>query len=138
MILSPWVWLTGFVPQAKLDEVDLYYETAGSGSSIVLINSWGTTLRVWDQVIVDLSADHLVVAYDWRGCGRSERPSRGNTISQNAMDLLALIDHLALDQPVLVGNSVGSLFAGEAARDAGDRIGGVVVLDERWRVRRLA
>jgi non-heme chloroperoxidase len=117
------------MPRAQLNGVELYYETAGSGPSIVLINSWGTTFRVWDQVIVDLSADHLVVAYDWRGCGRSERPSWGNTICQNAADLLALIDHLALDRPVLVGSSVGSLFAYEAAHDAGDRIGGVVVLD---------
>jgi non-heme chloroperoxidase len=123
------MWINGFMPQAELDGVELYYETAGTGHSIVLINSWGTTLRVWDQVIIDLSADHHVVAYDWRGCGRSQRTSWGNTISQNTADLLALIDHLALDKPVLVGSSVGSLFACEAARAAGNRIGGVVVLD---------
>ena len=115
--------------RAQLDGVQLYYETAGSGRPVVLINSWGTTLRVWDQVIVDLSTDHLVVAYDWRGCGRSERTSWGNSISQNAADLVALIDHLGLDRPVLVGSSVGSLFACEAARVAGDRVGGVVVVD---------
>ena len=117
------------MPQTQIGEVELYFETAGSGHPIVLINSWGTTLRVWDQVIADLSADHHVVAYDWRGCGRSERTSWGNTIAQNASDLLALVDYLTLDRPVLVGSSVGSLFACQAARAAGDRIGGVVVLD---------
>ncbi len=116
------------MPHAQLDGIRLYYETAGAGRPVVLINSWGTTFRVWDQVIVDLSADHFVVAYDWRCCGRSERTSWGNTISQNASDLLALVDHLTLDRPVLVGSSVGSLFACEAARTAGDRVGGVVVL----------
>jgi non-heme chloroperoxidase len=117
------------MPQMQLDGVRLYYETAGAGHPVVLVNSWGTTLRVWDQVIVDLSSDHLVAAYDWRGCGRSERVSRGNTIGQNAADLLALIGHLSLDRPVLVGSSVGSLFACEAAGSAGDSVGGVVVLD---------
>jgi len=115
--------------QIQLEDVSLYYEIAGAGRPVVLVNSWGTTLRVWDQVIADLSADHQVVAYDWRGCGRSVRTYGGNTISQNAADLLAIIDHLALARPVLVGSSVGSLFACEAAREAGDRVGGVVVVD---------
>jgi pimeloyl-ACP methyl ester carboxylesterase len=34
-----------------------------------------------------------------------------------------------VDRPVFVGSSVGSLFACEAAGTAGDRVGGVVVLD---------
>ena len=117
------------MPRAQLHDVELYYETAGSGQPVVLVNSWGTTLRVWDQVIADLSADHQVVAYDWRGCGRSDRTAWGNTINQNAADLLALVEHLDLDRPVLVGSSVGSLFTLAAARTAGDRIGGVVVVD---------
>lgn len=116
------------MPTVQLDGIQLYYETAGEGRPIVLVNSWGTTLRVWDRVIADLSADHHVAAYDWRGCGRSERTSWGNTIDQNAADLLGLIDHLRLEGPVLVGSSVGGLFACEAALMAGERVSGVVVL----------
>ena len=116
------------MPRAQLRELELYYETAGFGQPVVLVNSWGTTLRVWDQVITELSADHQVVAYDWRGCGRSDRTSWGNTVDQNAEDLLALIDHLQLDRPVLVGSSVGSLFALRAAHAAGNRVRGVVVV----------
>src|SRR5580658_242909 len=115
--------------EAQLDAVQLYYETAGAGRPIVLVNSWGTTLRIWDRVIRDLSTDHQVVAYDWRGCGRSERTAWGNSIAQNAADLLALIERLALIRPLLVGSSVGALFACEVARTAPDLIGGVVVLD---------
>jgi non-heme chloroperoxidase len=117
------------MPRAQLHDLELYCETAGSGRPVVLINSWGTTLRVWDQVTADLSADHQVVAYDWRGCGRSDRTAQGNTIDQNAADLLALVEYLDLDRPVLVGSSVGSLFALAAARTTGNRVGGVVVLD---------
>lgn len=117
------------MPCAQIHDVELYYETAGSGEPVVLVNSWGTTLRVWDQVVADLSADHQVVAYDWRGCGRSDRTAHGNTIEQNAADLTALIARLDLERPVLVGSSVGSLFALTAARTIGDRVGGVVVLD---------
>ncbi len=119
---------TAGMPYADLDEIQLYYETAGSGRPVILINSWGTTLRIWDQVVRDLAADHEVITYDWRGCGRSERTFAGNTIDQNGTDLRSLISCLRLDRPVLVGSSVGSLFALETAR-SGTGAGGVVVLD---------
>jgi non-heme chloroperoxidase len=114
---------------AQLDGVRLYYESAGAGRPVVLVNSTGTTLRTWDSVISDLAADHQVIAYDWRGCGRSERTWHGNTIRQNATDLLGLVTFLGLDRPVLAGVSVGALFACHAARCAGGKVGGVVVID---------
>jgi len=114
---------------AQLDGIRLYYESAGAGRPVVLVNSMGTTLRTWDRVIADLAADHRVIGYDWRGCGRSERTWHGNTIEQNAVDLLGLIAFLGLDRPVLAGVSVGALFACHAARRADGQVGGVVVID---------
>jgi pimeloyl-ACP methyl ester carboxylesterase len=114
---------------AQLDGIRLYYETAGTGPPVVLVNSMGTTLRTWDRVIADLAADHHVVAYDWRGCGRSERTWHGNSIEQNAADLLNLIAYLGLDRPVLAGVSAGALFACHAAHRAEEKVGGVVVID---------
>lgn len=114
---------------AQLDGVRLYYESAGTGRPVVLVNSMGTTLRTWDRVIADLAADHHVIGYDWRGCGRSERTWQGNTIEQNATDLLGLIEFLGLDRPVLAGASVGALFACHAAYCVGGKVGGVVVVD---------
>lgn len=114
---------------AQLDGIRLYYESAGAGRPVVLVNSTGTTLRTWDRVIADLAADHHVIGYDWRGCGRSERTWHGNTIEQNAADLLGLIAFLGLDRPVLAGVSVGALFACHAARQSGGKVAGVVVID---------
>ncbi|MFF3650846.1 alpha/beta fold hydrolase [Streptomyces sp. NPDC002181] len=114
---------------AEIHGAELYYETAGEGDAVVLIHGWGASLRVWDRVITDLSADHHLIAYDWRGCGRSDRTSWGNTIVQNAADLRTLVDRLGLERPVLVGSSVGSLFACQAARTDGGRFSGIVVID---------
>jgi non-heme chloroperoxidase len=113
---------------APLDGIQLYYESSGTGPPVILVNSMGTTLRTWDSVISDLAADHQVIGYDWRGCGRSERTWHGNTIEQNATDLLGLAAFLGLDQPVLAGVSVGALFACHAARCAAGKVGGVVVI----------
>ena len=114
---------------AQLDALRLYYESAGTGRPVILVNSMGTTLRTWDSVIADLAADHHVIGYDWRGCGRSERTWHGNTIEQNAIDLLGLAAFLGLDRPVLAGVSVGALFACHAARCADGKAGGVVAID---------
>ncbi|HUB38635.1 MAG TPA: alpha/beta hydrolase [Streptosporangiaceae bacterium] len=111
------------------NSVDLYYEDAGEGPPVVLIHSWGTSARMWNAQLVDLTSDHRVVTYDWRGCGRSSRPVTGNSIAQNSQDLLELCTALQLRSPVLVGHSVGAIFAIEAALSDPAFVAGVVAID---------
>lgn len=113
----------------RVNDLSLRFTVAGTGPAIVLVHSWGTSARVWDTVLTDLARDFRVLAYDWRGCGHSDHPAEGNTIDQNADDLLALCAALQLDRPVLVGSSVGGLFAMQAARRSPDAVRGVVVVD---------
>jgi non-heme chloroperoxidase len=112
-----------------IDGTDLYCEDAGTGPPVVLVHGWGTSARVWAAQQAALAADHRVVAYDLRGCGRSGRPATGNTIARNAADLAELCARLGLDRPVLVGSSVGASIATEAALAAPDRVAAVVAID---------
>jgi non-heme chloroperoxidase len=111
------------------NSVDLYYEDAGEGPPVVLIHSWGTSARMWNAQLADLTTDHRVISYDWRGCGRSSHPAGGNTIAQNAADLIELCAALQLHSPVLVGHSVGAIFATEAALAEPAAVGGVLAID---------
>jgi non-heme chloroperoxidase len=112
-----------------VDTTNLYYEDHGDGPPIVFLHGLGTSTQVWTAQLADLSADHRTIAYDWRGCGRSGRPREGNTIAGNAQDLLDVCAAFGLDAPVLVGSSMGAVFAFEAARRAPERVGGVVSID---------
>lgn len=118
------------MPKLLLPDVTLNYESAGSGvAQIVLVHSWGTSLRVWDEVADDLRADHSVVAYDLRGCGRSDPSETGNTIAGNTADLIEVIRRLELSRPIVVGSSIGAVFGQEAARRAPSLIAGIGLVD---------
>ncbi|GAB2738382.1 alpha/beta fold hydrolase [Kitasatospora kifunensis] len=114
---------------AKVNGIELFYERTGAGDPVLFLHGWGTSGRVWGAQVADLAADHQVITVDWRGCGRSDHPATGNTAADNVADLLALINHLELDRPVLVGSSIGATFALEAALAEPQLVGGVVSVD---------
>lgn len=117
------------MPYVDANGIRLHVEEQGEGPALVLLHGTGTSGRVWDAQVADLARDHRMFAVDSRGCGRSDRPAEGNDIAGNTADVLAVIDALGLDRPVVVGSSVGAVFAIEAALAAPDRIGGIVSID---------
>ncbi|WP_328635141.1 alpha/beta fold hydrolase [Streptomyces sp. NBC_00356] len=117
------------MPYANVNGIRLYYTDGGTGVPVLFVHGWGTSGRVWDAQVADLAADHRVVTVDWRGCGRTDRPAAGNTFAANAADLLELMDVLALDRALLVGNSMGAAFVLEAALQSPERVAGVMSID---------
>lgn len=92
--------------------MDLFYEVAGSGATIVMIHSPGTDSREWREVAPILAEQYQVVTYDMRGMGRSPSPQSPTDILRDLKDLL---DHLNLKQVSLVGHSMGGQVATEFA-----------------------
>ncbi|WP_344842495.1 alpha/beta hydrolase [Nonomuraea dietziae] len=88
---------------------DLRYADSGSGG-LPLVFSHGAGA---DHVMFDDQRDYLqargyrVVTWDMRGHGLSRSAGVRFTAEQAIADLRALIEHLALDRPVLVGQSLG-------------------------------
>ncbi|MFI5610524.1 alpha/beta fold hydrolase [Amycolatopsis sp. NPDC051903] len=107
----------------------LYYEDEGAGPAVLLVHGWGSSGRVWQAQLPDLVRDHRVVTLDWRGCGRSDRPAAGNTIDGNVADLAEVITSLDLDRPVVVGSSIGAVFATDLGLARPELVGGAVAVD---------
>ena len=107
----------------------IYYEHyTGAGRPVVLVHGWGMSCRVWDTVLPALlDAGHEVVSFDHRGCGSSDKDVPDTSIAAIAADVVALVDHLGLDHPVLNGWSLGGAVVAEAAGKLGDRLGGLVL-----------
>ncbi|MDE1821442.1 MAG: alpha/beta hydrolase [Euryarchaeota archaeon] len=82
----------------------LAYEEAGKGVPIVLLHEGIADRRMWDREFAQLATHHRVVRYDLRGFG-SSGPSTSEF--SHVDDLKALLDHLSLHHPLLVGPSVG-------------------------------
>ncbi|MGI5350624.1 alpha/beta fold hydrolase [Streptomyces sp. CA-250714] len=117
------------MPYATVDGIELFYEDHGAGQPLILLHGWGTCGQVWSAQREEFARDHRVITPDWRGCGRSGRPSSGNTIAGNAEDILALAAALELDGPVLVGCSAGAAIVLEAATRAPSFVRAVVAVD---------
>ncbi len=94
------------MPLLPIGQSELYYEDQGEGPVIVLAHGIGGNHASWFQQLPVFAASYRVVTFDHRGFGRSsdvETAGRSAFVS----DLLALLDHLGIDQAVLVGQSMG-------------------------------
>lgn len=96
-------------------KVKLHVEDPGGpGRPVVLIHGWPLSGESWSEQIAPLKAAGLrPIAYDRRGFGRSDKPSKGYDYDTLTDDLAAVIDELDLHDVSLVGFSMGG---GEVAR----------------------
>ena len=99
-------------------DIELHYNDHGTGKPIVLIHGYPLDANSWErQERALLSHGYRCITYDRRGYGHSSQPTVGYDYDTFAADLKALLDHLALDQEVvLVGFSMGT---GEVTRYLG-------------------
>src|SRR3984957_15484717 len=105
----------------------LAYQVTGDGPAVVLVHGFGLDLRMWDPQVEPLAARFRVVRYDCRGFG-APGPFDCAVPYTHAGDLLALLDHLAIRDAVLVGLSFGGRVVLQTALAAPARVRGVALL----------
>lgn len=103
----------------------LSYEAAGRGSPIVLLHEGIADRRMWDREFSHLAKSHRVVRYDLRGYGSS--PPATSAYSP-VRDLVALMDHVELDRPLIVGPSVGGKIALDLTLAHPNRVGALLLV----------
>jgi 3-oxoadipate enol-lactonase len=106
----------------------LVYEVTGDGPAVVLVHGFGLDMRMWDPQAGPLAARFRVVRYDCRGFGASG-PFDPAVPYTHAEDLVALLDHLAIQDAALVGLSFGGRVVLQAALAAPARVRGLALLD---------
>lgn len=78
---------------------------------LLLANSLGTDLRLWDGQIPALAARFRVLRYDMRGHGQSDAPEGPYTLDRLGGDALALLDAQAVSRAHVCGISLGGMVA---------------------------
>lgn len=113
---------------ATVNGITVRYETTGSGRiPLVFINSLGTNLHIWDDVVAQL--DGRRIQYDKRGHGLSDAPPAPYTMRDHSNDLLGLLDHLGVEQAILCGVSVGGMIALDFSVQFPERVPALVLCD---------
>ena len=100
---------------ADVNGLKLYYETHGAGRPLILLHGGLMSGETFGPVLPLLAARHQVVAVDLQGHGRTADIDRPIDVRLMADDIAALIDHLRLEKPDLVGYSLGGGVALHAA-----------------------
>src|SRR5271170_7811297 len=101
------------MPTLEMGDVRLRYEQSGAlnGPVLVLANSLGSNLHMWDKVLPSLEKSLRILRYDTRGHGNSSVSPPPYSIEQLGGDLLLLMDHLSVDRAHLCGLSLGGLVS---------------------------
>ncbi len=92
-------------------------ENPGRERTFVFVNSLGTDLRIWDEVIAHWAGEFRVLRYDLRGHGLSDAPPAPYSIDDHVGDLAALLDVNQVSGAIIVGLSVGGMIAQALAAD---------------------
>lgn len=112
------------------DGLWLYYEVTGEGRPIVLIPGFGAALTMWKYTVPVLSQRFQVVCLDPRGHGRSMKAAGNNRQKRMAQDIRELIDHLGLQDVLLVGHSLGgAIVATYAETQQEHNLRGMILAD---------
>jgi 3-oxoadipate enol-lactonase len=110
---------------ADVNGARLYYEAAGQGPVVVLLQGGQLPLEMWDDQFTVLAQDFRVIRYDVRGFGRS---SPAKEPYAHREDLNGLLQALGVQRASFVGLSLGGGIAIDFAIEHPDMVNKLVVV----------
>jgi len=110
--------------------VRIHYQQLGEGPDLVMVHGLTGNLAVWHLRIVPELTEHFrVLTYDLRGHGHSDTPPSGYAPDDMADDLLALLDALEIERPLIAGHSYGADIALYHALRHPERVREVIAIE---------
>ena len=98
----------GFIAQ---ENESIYYESYGSGETVILCHGLGGNHAIWYQQVPVMARLFNVITWDQRGFGRSTNRAQQSGPAAAVLDLKSLTDHLNIEQAHIIGQSMGGWAA---------------------------
>lgn len=115
-------------PGVQLEVLDW----GGHGRPLLFLAGLGNTAHIWDNFAPKLTDKHHVYAITRRGFGRSTHTATGYSPERLADDILAVMEKLNIERPVLVGHSLGGEELSSIGTRHPERVSGLVYLDAAY------
>ncbi len=115
------------MPKLRVNGIDLYYETTGSGEPLVLIAGLGYGLWMWHKMTSGLAEHFRVIAFDNRGAGQTDKPDGPYNVQMMAADTSGLMDALGLESAAVIGHSMGGFIAQQLVLSRPDLVGKLIL-----------
>lgn len=120
-------WATG---TCQVKGINIHYlRTGGDKPPVVLLHGLTMNGACWTPLAQTLEGDYDVIMPDARGHGNSSAPDQGYSYHQLAADILSLVKILKLNNPVLLGHSMGGMTAAMAATQNHKLLKGLILAD---------
>lgn len=112
----------------QVNDIEMCYETYGTGKPLVLLHGFGGCAQNWQPFIANLSERHSLIIVDLRGHGHSTNPGNKFTHRQAARDVFALLDALGIVHFSAMGISSGGMTLLHMATSQPKRIESMVLI----------
>jgi 3-oxoadipate enol-lactonase/4-carboxymuconolactone decarboxylase len=118
------------MPFATRDGIRLYWKLDGAADkpALVLLNSIGTDMSLWDTTLPHLLPAFRLLRIDTRGHGASDAPDGDYSLAVLAQDVLAVMDGAGIDRAAVAGVSLGGMIAMQVALEAPERMSALALV----------
>ena len=111
------------MPMIQVKDAEIYYEVHGDGQPFLFFSETACSGEIWKLYqVAEFSKDHLVIIHDYRGTGRSSKPSIDYTTRMFCDDTVAVLDYLKVKDAIVLGHSMGGRVAQLLALEYPDRV----------------
>lgn len=110
------------MPKATVGGAQIHFEVVGQGTPLVLTTGQGSGPEARDELVRGLARHHTVLSYDQRGTGRSGRATQGQSMTELAEDVVALMNAAGFARAGVIGLSTGTGKATALAANHPDRV----------------
>lgn len=109
--------------------VRLYWRLEGAEGAppLVLLNSIGTDMGLWDGALPFVSPRYRVLRIDSRGHGASDAPPGDYDLAMLAADVAAVMADAGIETAAVAGVSLGGMIAMQLALDHPDRVAALIL-----------
>ncbi len=118
------------MPEIQINNARYYYTDTGTGNeTIVFAHGFLMDREMFRHQIEALKSRYRIIAFDWRGQGKSQVTDSGYDMDELYRDALALIEALKLKKPHWTGVSMGGFIGMRIAARHPDLLGSLVLAD---------
>lgn len=127
--LRPTIPHSEFSKFADVGGLRIHYQEKGTGTPMVLIHGYTSSVYTWKDEFDALSQKYRVIALDLKGFGFSDKPEGDYSRRAQGEVVVGLLEQLKIEKAWLVGNSMGGETALNVAVNHPEKVIGLVLID---------
>jgi len=100
------------VPFVNRNGIQVHYQTHGTGTPFLFFSETACAGDIWNTFQVpEFCRDHWVITHDYRGTGKSTKPTTQYSCDDFVDDAVAILEHLNTGPAIMLGHSMGGRVA---------------------------